>query len=93
MALADSTTKSFNTALIATKIPTLLNYSEKLELLLQSPPFQAILQAIRNYSIEAGVSEEQASEEIVKSFRDIDQIWDEYIFQEGLDKLRTHLSN
>lgn len=89
----DQSTKLFNTAIIATKIPKLSNYSSKLSDLVASKPFQAILLAIREYAAQTGLSEEQAAEEIVQTFREIDQIWNDYIFQEGLDKLKTHLSS
>ncbi|MEW6058099.1 MAG: hypothetical protein AB1540_15950 [Bdellovibrionota bacterium] len=89
----DQSTKLFNTAIIATKIPKLSNYSSKLNELVQGKAFQAILSAIRDYANATGVSEEQAAEEVVQTFREIDRIWDDYIFQEGLDKLKGHLSN
>jgi len=89
----DQSTKLFNTAIIATKIPHLSNYSSKLGELVQSKSFQAILRAIRQHAEQTGVSEEQAAEEIVQTFREIDQVWDRYIFQEGLDKLKGHLTS
>lgn len=89
----DHSTKLFNTAIIATKIPRLTNYSSELNALVQSKPFQAILKAIQEHAKATGLPEEQAAEEIVQTFRDIDRIWDAYIFQEGLDKLKNHLSN
>ena len=89
----DQSTKLFNTAIIATKIPKLTNYSVELGELVQSKSFHAILGAIREHAISSGISEERAAEEIVQTFRDIDRIWDSYIFQEGLDKLKGHLSN
>ena len=65
----------------------------KLNELVQAPAFLSILKAIREYAIAANVPEEQAAEEIVQTFRRIDTVWDDYIFQEGLDKLQGHLSN
>lgn len=88
----DPSTKLFNTAIIATKIPKLTNYSAKLSELVQSRSFQAILKAIREHALENGLSEEIAAEEIVQTFREIDQVWNDYIFQEGLDKLKGNLS-
>lgn len=89
----DQRTKLFNTAIIATKIPKFSNYSSKLNTLVQSKSFQAILTAIQEYAKASGLPEEQAAEEVVQTFREIDRVWDEYIFQEGLDKLKGHLSN
>ena len=89
----DPSTKLFNAAVIATKIPPLANYSSKLGEIVQGKPFQAILGAIREYASQTGIPEEQAAEEVVQTFRDIDRVWNEYIFQEGLDKLKGHLSS
>lgn len=88
-------TKLFNTAVIATKIPKGLSSageaSCRLHGLVQSVPFQAILKAIREHATLQGISEAQAAEEIVQTFREIDGIWNEYIFQEGLDRLKAQL--
>lgn len=89
----DQSTKFFNTAIIATKIPKVSNYSSRLNSLVQSKAFLAILSAIQKHAQDSGISEEQAAEEIVQTFREIDAIWNDYIFQEGLEKLRGHLNN
>ena len=57
-----------------------------------SKSFQAILGAIREHAAANDIPEELAAEEIVQTFRDIDRVWDDYIFQEGLNKLKGHLS-
>lgn len=93
MSAIDHSTKLFNTAIIATKIPKLANYSTELNTLVQGKSFQAILKAIQEYARTTGIPEDQAAEEIVQTFRDIDRIWDDYIFQEGLDKLKNQLTN
>ena len=88
-------TKLFNTAVIATKIPKGSNstgeVSALLHALVQSVTFQAILKSIREHATLQGISEAQAAEEIVRTFRDIDSVWNDYIFQEGLDRLKTQL--
>ena len=89
----DQSTRFFNTAIIATKIPKSANCAAELATLVNSPAFQAIVHAIRDHASKAGLSEEQAAEEIVRTFRDMDRVWDSYIFQEGLDRLRGTLSN
>ncbi len=90
---SDNSTKLFNTAVISTKIPAQNNYSTKLTELVQSRAFRSILQSIQDLARNSGISEETAAEEIVQTFRDIDKIWDSYIFHEGLEKLKGHLSN
>ena len=93
MSGVDQSTKLFNTAIIATKVPKLSNYSSQLSELVKSKAFQTILIAIRDYAQQTGMPEEQAAEEIVHTFRNIDRVWDDYIFQEGLDKLKQQISN
>lgn len=90
---ADHHTKLFNTAIIATKVPKNTNYSTRLNGLVKNRAFKAILKSIASYAEEMGLPEDQAAEEIVQTFREIDSIWDEYIFHEGLEKLKSHLSS
>ena len=89
MSEIDQSTKLFNTAVVATKALTTKNHSRQLNDLISSKAFHAIVQAIRYHAVATGIDEEQAAEEIVQTFRQIDTIWDEYIFQEGLDRLKT----
>lgn len=93
MSEVDSSTKHFNTAIIATKISKQTNYSANLNALVQSPAFHAILNAISEYAKSSGLTEEQAAESVVQTFREIDRLWNDYIFQEGLEKLKGQLSN
>lgn len=84
----DQSTKLFNTAVIATKIPKSEQGSARLNSVLGSGQFQAILKAVQIYSKENNVSEELACEEIIRTFRTIDEIWNDYIFQAGLSRLK-----
>ena len=61
--------------------------------MVQSDAYQHILKAVRAYAKETGISEEAAAEEIILTFRELDEIFDKYIFQEGFEKLRGHLSS
>lgn len=93
MSNADHNTKLFNTAIIATKVPTKTNYSTRLNGLVKTRAFKAIIKSISEYAAESGIPEDQAAEELIQTFREIDSIWDEYIFHEGLEKLKSHLNN
>jgi hypothetical protein len=93
MSEIDQSTKFFNTAVVSTKAPKLSNYSVRLNDLVQCKAFHSILKSIQEYAAEVGISEEQAAEEVVKTFREIDLVWEDYIYQEGLDKLKGQLSN
>ena len=93
MSSADHQTKLFNTAIIATKVPKNTNYSTRLNALVKNRAFKTILKTIAAYAEETGMPQDQAAEEIVQTFREIDAIWDEYIFHEGLEKLKSHLNS
>ena len=99
----DSSIRLFNTAVIATKIPrnvpngtapsNLGSCSSRLSALVNSPQFQVILRCIHEHAKVSGIPQDIAAEEIIQTFRDIDKVWDEYIFQEGLNKLKQQLSS
>lgn len=55
---------------------------------MESPAFTAILTAVRQHSQLEGLPERQAAEEIVRAFRKLDQIWSDYVMQEGIDRIR-----
>ncbi|MCM2277971.1 MAG: hypothetical protein NDJ89_07820 [Oligoflexia bacterium] len=81
----------FNSALLSTRGQDEgpVDFSE-LQDLINSPPIRALLGAIRQLSRVNGISERQAAEQVIRSFRRIDRIWMEYVFQEGLDRLKGH---
>ncbi len=37
------------------------------------------------------ITEKEAAEQMVETFRKMDKIWGEYIFQEGVDRLKKQL--
>lgn len=86
---SDDLTRVFNTALVATRAESIQDFSTELYTLLDSPAFKAILQAVRHLSRTQGISEKDAAESLIQSFRRIDKIWSDYVFQEGLDRLKA----
>jgi hypothetical protein len=84
----DDLTRLFNTALVSSQAETKRDFSAELCELTESAPFKAILNAVRQLSVVQGTPERQAAEEIIKTFRRMDEVWSEYIFREGLDRLR-----
>ena len=84
----DDLTRIFNTALVSTQSGVKRDFSAELSALTDSAPFKAVLNAVRQLSCVQGISERQAAEEIIAAFRKMDDIWSEYIFKEGLDRLR-----
>lgn len=81
--------KIFNTSLITTRSPSKRDLSAELYELTQSAPFKILLTAIKQLAILQNISEKQAAEVLIKTFRKVDTVWEEYIFQEGLDRLRN----
>jgi len=75
--------KIFNTALVATRANSTDNLSAELLAAMETPSFRAILGAVSHLSLEQGLSERAAAEELIKTFRKLDQIWSHYLFQEG----------
>ena len=84
----DELTKIFNTAVVSSRANANRDFSNELYNLVDSPSFEAILHGIRHLSNSQGVSERQAAEQIVKTFRKLDQVWTDYIFQEGVDRVQ-----
>jgi hypothetical protein len=77
----------FNTALVNSKTRSNRNFSEELQSVLQTPAFRVILTSIQKYSEDLGVDLNEAATEVVHTFRNLDQIWSEYVYQEGIHKL------
>ncbi len=84
----DELTRIFNTALVASKIDSVRDYSAELTAVLDTPGFRAILSAIRTLSVTEGLSERKSAETLIQTFRRVDRIWGDYVLQEGIDRLK-----
>ena len=89
----DELSRIFNTALVSTQAVSKKNLSAELYELTQGSAFKAILSGVRQLSRLQGISERQAAEQVIKTFRKMDTIWEEYISQEGLDQLKRPKSS
>lgn len=85
----DEFARIFNTAIISTHAESVKDLSGELMDLIAQPPFQAILNAARLLASEQNLSAKQATEEVIKTFRKVDQIWNAYVFLEGVGKLKS----
>ncbi|MBC7693343.1 MAG: hypothetical protein H7222_16380 [Methylotenera sp.] len=65
------------------------DFSAELYTLMQGRAFKAILSSIHQLSQEQGISEREAAESVIQAFRKVDRIWSEYIFHEGVDRLKS----
>lgn len=85
----DDLARVFNTALVATRAGGARDFSTELFALLQSPAFHSILSAVRLFAKTQGLPETDAATQIIETFRKVDRIWSEYVFQEGVDRLQS----
>jgi hypothetical protein len=85
----DELARVFNTVLVSSQSKGKRDFSGELAELADSAPFKAILSAVRQLSRIHGLTERQASEQVIQTFRKMDQIWGEYVFREGLEKIKS----
>ena len=78
----------FNTALVSSKGAKQRDHSSELFQVMETPAFQMILHAVRSLARGQGVTEREAAERLIETFRKVDQLWTDYVFQEGVEKLR-----
>ncbi len=83
----DDLARIFNTAVVTVKTPPERNFPSELNEILQSPVFKSILYAVRDLSIKSGISEREASEQLIQTFRKLDSIWSDYLHHEGLERV------
>jgi hypothetical protein len=79
----------FNTALIATQAEPGRDFTKEIYDLMETPAFRAILSSVKQFSRTHNVSERQAAEQIIGVFRSLDRVWRDYVFQEGVDRLKS----
>lgn len=84
----DDLARVFNTSLVSTRTPSNQDFSKELQELMESPSFRSILNAVRQHARLHGVSERAAAEEIIQTFRKVDLIWGDYVFKEGVERIR-----
>jgi hypothetical protein len=89
----DSLVRVFNTALVSAHKVDRRDFSSELSALTESASFKAILNAVRQLSCVQGVSERTAAEELIETFRKLDNVWKDYILREGLDRIRSSSSS
>lgn len=89
----DRATRVLNTAIIASKLPRSANINARFSELMASPAFSAIVRAVQAHAASSGLPEQQAAQEVIQAFRELDKVWDDYIFQEGLDRLKSQITS
>jgi hypothetical protein len=87
----DDLVRVFNTALVASRVEAVRDFSTELYALVESQAFRTILNAVRQHARLQGISERQAAEQVIQTFRKVDRLWSDYVFQEGVDRLRNQM--
>ncbi|MCY4524317.1 MAG: hypothetical protein OXB84_06225 [Halobacteriovoraceae bacterium] len=78
-----------NTAIIKTKERKMdSSYQDRLTRICQTPAIEALGKAVANLAEKERISRDQAAIQIVEAVRGLTAVWDDYIFMEGIDKLK-----
>lgn len=78
----------FNTAFVRTRTPSKdRNLAAELAALSQTPAGAAIRGAAQALAKQQGLSELEASEQIITTFRKLDKVWKTFLLQEGMARL------
>ena len=85
----ENTTKVVNTAFIETAARAVADHGTELYQLVQTPGFKAITEAVRILARSQGMSEKDAAETLIDTFRKVDQIWKDFVYSEGLKRLKS----
>lgn len=85
----DELARIFNSAVISTRTPSHSGLSTELMELAHSPAYRAVLIAVRHHAADMGVSEKVAAEQIIQTFRKLERTWLDYVFQEGLERIKS----
>jgi hypothetical protein len=88
LAQQDDLARTFHTVLVSSQAGSKRDFCAELYELTESASFKAILTAIRQLARVQGIQERQAAEQVIQTFRKVDEIWGEYLFREGIDRIR-----
>jgi len=85
----DDLARLFNTALVSTRDQSSRDWMGEIQRLMESPAFRSLLSSIRHLARSQGVSEAAAAEEMIRTVRALDSVWRDYVFQEGLERIKS----
>lgn len=79
----------FHSAIVATRAEASpRDLAGEIARLMAGPAFQSILDAIGSLAARQGLPPAEAAAQVVSTFRQLDRIWEEYLIQEGADRVR-----
>jgi hypothetical protein len=77
----------FNTVMVSTVSQENADFPEEFKRIMDSPAFKCILGAIHAHSEAQKLPIRQATEQVIQTFRKLDDMWRSYIYREGVDRL------
>lgn len=86
----DELTRIFNTALVSSRVEEIRDYSAELYKLMDTPAFETILNSVRTLARQQCLSDRDAAELIIQTFRKLDRVWTEYVLHEGVERLKSN---
>lgn len=82
-------TKVLNTSLLSTRNEANATFLNELKEISRTPAFRSILQSIHRLSQDLNCTEKEAAEQLVTTFRRLDQIWSHYITAQGINQIKN----
>jgi len=83
------TAKNLNTAFVSTQAVDDASAANDMRTLAESPAYRNIIAAVANLAKESSLSEVEAAQEIIHTFRKIDSVWKNFVISAGLNQLRN----
>lgn len=90
--------KAINSAFVST-IEETLQFSNaqtsthELSTLMKTPAFEAILRATQDLSVSQNISEQEAALQVVRTFRRVEKVWNDYVLQIGYQSIRDKMNS
>jgi hypothetical protein len=78
----------FHTAVVTSQATTPRDFSAEIHELTQGAPFKSILNAVQQLAMAQDIPERLAAEQLIQTFRKVEQIWGDYLYREGIDRIR-----
>lgn len=83
----DALFKQLSTAVVKNLAPQETLESKDLQSVRSMPAMRALLSAIRDLAHSEGCSEKESAEQMVQAFRQLDRVWSQAIFQNGVQQI------
>lgn len=88
---SDRLSKIFHSAIVSRHVKRNADFSAELTSLTQRPAFQFILNTIQQLASSQRISEQEAAEQLVETFQNIDKVLKDYLCWEGIDRINSSL--